>query len=144
MKSCSSRPWWTTPAFSWNLLMCPRQRNGFITFYPCKDLDTTERLIWSDSCESVSCSVLSNSLHPINYSQLGSSVYGILQARILEWVTIPFSRRPSRPKDWTQVSCIVGRFFTIWTTREVLHLYNTTICKEFQSITFDICDTSMT
>ena len=40
-------------------------------------------------------------------------------ARILEWVAIPFSRRPSRPRDWTQVSHIVGRCFTIWATREV-------------------------
>jgi len=47
-----------------------------------------------------------------------SSIHGILQARILEWVAIPFSRRSSWPRDWTWVSCIVGRFFTIWATRE--------------------------
>ena len=46
----------------------------------------------------------------------GSSVHGILQARILEWVAIPSSRGSSRPRDWTQVSCTAGRFFTIWTT----------------------------
>ena len=45
------------------------------------------------------------------------SVHGILQARILEWVAIPWS---SRPRDWTWVSCIAGRFFTIWATRETL------------------------
>ena len=39
----------------------------------------------------------------------GSSVHGILQARILEWVPIPFSRGSSRPRDQTQVSCIEGR-----------------------------------
>ena len=44
----------------------------------------------------------------------GSSVYGILQADILEWVAISFSRESSWPRDWTQVSCIAGRFFTIW------------------------------
>ena len=49
----------------------------------------------------------------------GSSVHGILQARILEWVAIPFSRRSSQSRDWTQVSCITGRF---WATREVLAL----------------------
>ena len=49
---------------------------------------------------------------------LGSSVHGILQARILEWVVVPFSRGSSQPKDRTQVFCIVGRFFTIWATRE--------------------------
>ena len=95
-------------------------------------------------CVCVSRSVVSNSLWLMNCSPSGSSVYGILQARTLEWVAIPFSRRPSWPKDRTQVSCIAGRFFTIWTTREVLHLYNTTICKEFQSITFNIQDKLMT
>ena len=44
---------------------------------------------------------------PINCSQLGSSVHGILQAKILEWVAIPFSSRSSRPRDQTGVSCIV-------------------------------------
>ena len=48
----------------------------------------------------------------------GSSVHGILQARILEWVAIPFSRGFSWPRDWTQVSCIAGRFFTVWAIRE--------------------------
>ena len=47
-----------------------------------------------------------------------SSVHGILQARILEWVAIPFSRGSSQPRDRTQVSCIAGGFFTTWTTRE--------------------------
>ena len=41
-----------------------------------------------------------------------------LQARILEWVDIPFSREPSWPKDQTQVSCIAGSFFTVWATKE--------------------------
>ena len=50
----------------------------------------------------------------------GSSVHGILQARILEWVVIPFSRGSSWPKDLTQVSHIVGRFFSIWATKEAL------------------------
>ena len=43
---------------------------------------------------------------------------GILQARILEWVAMPSSRRSSQPRDQTQVSHIAGRFFTIWATRE--------------------------
>ena len=42
-----------------------------------------------------------------------SSIHGILQARILEWVAIPFSRGSSQPRDQTWVSCIVGRHFTI-------------------------------
>ena len=48
----------------------------------------------------------------------GSSVHGILQARILEWVAIPFSRGSSWPRDQTQVCCIAGGFFTVWATRE--------------------------
>ena len=43
----------------------------------------------------------------------GSSVHGILQARILEWVAIPSSRGSSQPRDQTQVSCIAGRFFIV-------------------------------
>ena len=50
----------------------------------------------------------------------GSSVHGIFQARILEWVAIPFSRGSSRPRYQTRVSCIVDRFFTVWVTREAL------------------------
>ena len=48
----------------------------------------------------------------------GSSVHEILQARILESVAIPFSRGSSQPRDWTWISCIAGRFFTVWATRE--------------------------
>ena len=55
----------------------------------------------------------------INYSPPGS-VHGILQARISEWVAIPFSRGSSGPRDQTQVSHIVGRFSTDWATREAL------------------------
>ena len=45
-------------------------------------------------------------------------VHGILQARILEWVAVSFSRGSSQPRDQTQVSCIAGRFLTSCTTRE--------------------------
>ena len=56
---------------------------------------------------------------PTDCSPPGSSVHGILQARIQERVAIPFSRGSSPPRDQTQVSCIAGRFFTIRATREV-------------------------
>ena len=52
---------------------------------------------------------------PMDYT-----VHGILQARILEWVALPFSRGSSQPRDWTQVSHFAGGFFTIWVTREAL------------------------
>ena len=54
--------------------------------------------------ETVSYSVVSNSLQ----------LHGLLYARILEWVAIPFSRGSSRPRDQTEVSCFAVRFFTIW------------------------------
>ena len=57
-----------------------------------------------------SCLTLCN---PMDYT-----VYGVLQARILEWVAFPFSRGSSQPRDWTQVSCIAGGFFTSWAIRE--------------------------
>ena len=59
---------------------------------------------------------MSNSCDPMDCNPLGSSVYGILQARILEWVSISFSRGSSQPRNWTQVSCIEGGSFTVWTT----------------------------
>ena len=69
-------------------------------------------------CELVAQSCLTL-YHPMDCSPLsGSSVHGILQARILELVAFPFSRGSSWPRDWTLVSCIAGRFFTTWATRE--------------------------
>ena len=58
------------------------------------------------TCESMDCSLP------------GSSVHGIHQERILEWVAISFSRGSSWPRNLTQVSCIAGKFFTYWAMRE--------------------------
>ena len=74
---------------------------------------------------------------PMDCSLPGSSVHGILQARILECVTLPFSRGTSLPRDQTLVSHIVGRFFTIWATGKtniiVIQVYApTTNAKEAQ------------
>ena len=55
---------------------------------------------------------------PMDCSPPGSSICGILQARILEWVAIPFSRGSSQPRDRTLVSCTVGGLFTVWVTKE--------------------------
>ena len=49
---------------------------------------------------------------PMDCSLPGSSVRGILQARIVEWVAIPFSRESSQPRNRTHISCTAGRFFT--------------------------------
>ena len=57
--------------------------------------------------------------YPMDYSLPGSSVHGILQARILEWVATPFFRRSSQPRDWTKQGLLHwSRFFTVWATRE--------------------------
>ena len=66
-----------------------------------------------------SCPTLSD---PMDYCLPGSSLLGIFQARILEWVAISFSRRSSQHRDQTCVSCvssIAGGFFTCWGIREV-------------------------
>ena len=64
-----------------------------------------------------SCTTLCD---PIDCSPPGSSVHGILQAGIPEWVARPVSRGSSQCRDQTWVSCIAGRFFTVWATKEAL------------------------
>ena len=69
----------------------------------------------SESEVTQSCLTLCD---PMDCSLPDSSIHGIFQARILERVAISFSRKSSRPRDWTRISCIIGRWFTIWATRE--------------------------
>ena len=73
---------------------------------------------WSEVAQS--CPTLCD---PMDCSLPGSSIHQIFQARILKWVAISFSRRTFQPRDWTQVSHIVGRRFTIWATREAQPMY---------------------
>ena len=54
---------------------------------------------------------------PMDYNPPGSSIRGIFEARVLEWVAIFFSRGSSQPRDQTQVSGIAGRHFILWATR---------------------------
>ena len=70
--------------------------------------------------ESVSRSVVSDSATPWAIAHQ-VPLMEILQARILEWVTIPFSRRSSQPREWTSGLLYSGEFFTVWTTRESKH-----------------------
>ena len=70
---------------------------------------------WMCMFMTQSCPTLRESM---DYSPPGFSVHGILQARILEWVVMPFSRGSSGPRDWIQVSRIAGRFFIAWATPE--------------------------
>ena len=87
-------------------------------------------LLHSFECENVKVLVAQSCLtlcDPMDCSSPGSSVCEILQARMQTWVAILFSRRSSRCTDWTGVSCIAGRFFTIWAAREVP--FNTCYCQ---------------
>ena len=60
---------------------------------------------------------------PVDCSLPSSSIHGISQARILEWVAISFSRGSSQPRDWTWVSRTAGRRFNLWATREASCLF---------------------
>ena len=66
------------------------------------------------------CPTLCN---PMDHSVPGSSVHGILQARILEWVIMPSCKGSFWPGDGTHVSCVAGRFFTHWATWEAQPSY---------------------
>ena len=68
---------------------------------------------WSEIAQS--CPTLGD---PVDCSLPGSSIHGIFQARVLEWVAISFSRGSSRAQNGTWVSCIADRCFTLWATRE--------------------------
>ena len=73
---------------------------------------------WLDlECEvAQSCPTLCD---PMDCSLPGSSVHGIFQATVLEWIAISFPKGSSQPRDRTQVSHIIDRRFTVWVTREV-------------------------
>ena len=66
--------------------------------------------------KSLSCVLLCD---PMDCSLPGSSIHGIFQARVLEWIAVSFSRGCSRPRDRTWVSHIADRCFTVWTTSQV-------------------------
>ena len=83
-------------------------------FHSCP-LVTNHREERKESEVAQSCLTLCD---PVDCSLPGSSIHGILQARILEWVTISFSRGSSRPRDQTRVSHIGGRRFNLWASRE--------------------------
>ena len=133
------RKWQPTPIF------LPGESHGqrrLVGYSPwgCKKLDTTERacvrvythththpwisyihlnhLVLVVSPETKESEVKVAQLCPTLCHPMDYIVHGTLQARILEWVTFPFSRGSFQSRDWTQVSRIAGRFFTSWATRE--------------------------
>ena len=71
----------------------------------------------------------------MDYIPPGSSAHGILQARTLDWVAVPFSMGSIWPRDQTLISCVAGRFLTIWATREahipVFHHLNPSLSPSF-------------
>ena len=99
--------------------MCYIKVIGYVYCWPCIMLVTCllrpKILKWSEVAQS--CPTLCD---PMDCSLPGSSVHGIFQARVLEWVAISFYRGSSQPRDWTPVSHIAGRCFIIWATREAL------------------------
>ena len=87
--------------------------------YMCSTL-TCIVLVWHGIKESEVPQLCLTLCDPMDCSLPGSSVRGILQARVLEWVAISFSRGSSQFRDRTWVSHIANRCFTIWATREAL------------------------
>ena len=91
--------------------------------------DDTTLMVESESEVAQSCPILCD---PVDCSPSSSSVHGILQARILVWVAISFSRGCSRPRDQTQVSCIAGRRFILWATKEELKSFLMRVKEEIE------------
>ena len=93
---------------------CARER----TVLPCLFKMMTRLAEWlSEINHKVNMLVTQSSptlCNSLDYIPPGSFVCGILQARILEWISIPFSRGSSWPRGQTKVSCIAGRFLTVW------------------------------
>ena len=103
-----------------------------------KETPTTGMLILQEQSglesESENHSVVSDSLRPHG---LYITAHGILQARILEWVAVPFSRGSSQHRDQTQVSHIAGRLFTIWATRGSCIELGLAICLTYDNTRFN-------
>ena len=97
----------SSPPRDWTCISCIAGRL-FTTEPPGKPSESEVAQSCPTLCEPMGCSLP------------GSSVHGIFQAIVLEWIAISFSRGSSQPGDQTWVSCIAARFFTIWATGETL------------------------
>ena len=98
------------PIYAWEMTCCL-----IIVWSPWGSRD---KKIQKNLCPEVKVKVTQSCLtlcDPSDYK-----VHGTVQARILEWVAFPFSRGSSQPRNRTRISCIAGRFFTNWATREAL------------------------
>ena len=88
----------------------PRMTLALI-FYLCSESESEIVKSCPTLCDPMGCSILSSSIH------------GIFQARVLEWLVVFFSRGSSQPRDQTWVFCTADRCFTIWATRETLFMF---------------------
>ena len=112
--------WWCHPTISSSVIpfsSCPKSLPASESF-PMSQL-----FAWGGQSTGVSAlaSVLPKKSQ--GCSPPGSSIHGILQARVLEWVAISFSRGSSQPRGWTGVSRIPGRRFNLWATREAQDMF---------------------
>ena len=106
---------WSTSRIAWQVSLLVLSTKEDPCFFWCQ---------WKAVCvHAQSCPTLCN---PMDCSLPGSSVHGILQARILEWVVISFSRGSSQPRDWTYISCTSRQILYHWATRS--HLSLLTFC----------------
>ena len=143
---CAPRPGWLLPTLNHQTIypswfcslvlgvyppLSPRDHTVYILFgnydLSWDSLDERDfcnlKFFWHDlwKSESVSCSFVSESFVPqwtVALYPMAPLTHEILQARILEWVAISFSRGSSQPSDGTRVSCVAGGWFTCWATRE--------------------------
>ena len=99
--------------------MCP---NSPLASWVCNGLITPSGVVCYTAMAQKKVKVKScpTICDPMNCSPPGSSIHGTVQARILEWVAISFSRGSSWPRDRTLVSRIGGRCFNLWATREAI------------------------
>ena len=101
---------------------CVNSALWFLFFFP-------SNFLLEDNCKALSCvwgiwlfsslswKVKVAQLCPTLFDPTDYTVYGILLATVLKWVAFPF-RGSSQPRDWTQVACVAGRFFTSWATQD--------------------------
>ena len=94
----------------------PNSLRNSMKFHGYKSITT-----WNKAKELVIHSCLTF-CDPMDCSLLVSSTHGIFQARILEWVAIPFFRGSSRSREWIKFSWFTGKFFTVWATMEALRI----------------------